>query len=66
MSAETSTKTFTLKKSDVIVKEVISNLYIWRCPLCNRVFTSHYYSRLLSSAKQHVERVHKMRVEVVD
>jgi transposase-like protein len=57
---------FKLKKSDVIVKEVISNLYIWRCPLCNRVFTSHYYSRLLSSAKQHVERTHKLRVEVVE
>jgi hypothetical protein len=55
---------FKLKKSDIDVKEVICNLYIWRCPVCNRVFTSHYYYRLLASAKLHLEKTHALSVVV--
>jgi hypothetical protein len=59
-------KVFKLKKSSIGGKEVICNLYFWRCPLCDRVITSHYYYKLLAAAKLHVERVHSLRVVVED
>jgi len=64
--SEEGEKTFVLKKSSVEVKEVICNLYLWRCPLCYRVIASHYYSKLLAAAKLHVERVHSMKVVIED
>jgi hypothetical protein len=63
---EKSEKVFKLKKSSISGKEVICNLYIWRCPLCDRVITSHYYNKLIAAAKLHVERVHGLKVEVVE
>jgi hypothetical protein len=65
-NAETSAETFKLKKSSIGGREVTCNLYIWRCPLCDRVITSHYYNKLIAAAKLHVERAHGLRVEVVD
>ena len=59
-----SEKVFKLKKSSISGKEVICNLYIWRCPLCDRVLTSHYYNKLLAAAKLHLERTHQLKVVV--
>jgi ribosomal protein L37AE/L43A len=57
-------KVFKLKRSSIDVKEVMCNLYIWRCPLCGRVLTSHYYYKITAAAKLHVERVHSLKVVI--
>jgi hypothetical protein len=64
--SESSASVFKLKKSSVTGREVTCNLYIWRCPICDRVITSHYYNKLLAAAKLHVERTHSMRVVIED
>jgi len=59
-------KVFKLKKSDIRVTEVPMVLYIYKCPLCGKTMSSVYRDKLIASVKLHIERVHSLRVEVVD
>jgi hypothetical protein len=55
---------FKLKRSDI--RETISQtkIYSWTCPLCNKIISTYYKDKTLASAKLHLERVHKLKVEV--
>jgi len=62
--SEKSEKVFVLKKSDIQVVEAKMPLYLWRCPVCGRHISSVYKAKLIASAKLHLERTHKLNVEV--
>ena len=49
---------FKLKKSDITETVVQCKIYVWTCPLCNRVFSAYYRDKTLASAKIHLERTH--------
>jgi hypothetical protein len=64
MSEESAVEVFKLKKSDVVEVTIQTKVYTWTCPLCNRIISTYYRDKTLSSAKLHLERVHKFKVEV--
>jgi hypothetical protein len=64
--SETTTKTFTLRKSDVKKSNILVPLWVYTCPLCYRQIISHTLDKTLAYAKMHLERSHKVKVVVVD
>jgi uncharacterized protein (UPF0212 family) len=64
--SEASTSVFKLRKSDIHVTEVPMSLYIYKCPLCKKRMTSVYKNKLIASVKLHLERMHQLKVEVVE
>jgi hypothetical protein len=64
MSAETPTKTFTLKKSDIRKSNILVPLWVYTCPLCYRQIISHTPEKVLMYAKLHIERSHKLPVVI--
>jgi hypothetical protein len=61
-----SEKVFKLRKSDIVETTMQAKLYMYKCPLCHRVITSYYRDKALAAAKLHLERTHKLKVEVVE
>jgi hypothetical protein len=57
---------FKLKKSDIRETIAHTKIYTWTCPICNRIISTYYRDKTLSSAKLHLERTHELKVEVVE
>jgi hypothetical protein len=57
---------FILKKSDVKKTDILVPLFVYVCPLCYRQITSHTVDKVLMYAKMHLERAHKLKVEVTE
>jgi hypothetical protein len=55
---------FKLKRSDIRETTIQTRIYSWTCPLCNRIVSTYYMDKTIASAKLHLERVHKLKVEV--
>ena len=59
-------KTFVLKRSDVRKSDILVPLFVWTCPLCYRRIVTYTREKAIAVAKQHLERAHKLTVEVVE
>jgi hypothetical protein len=57
---------FVLKRSDVKKTSVLTELFIWRCPICYREVISYNMEKVIAGAKLHLIRVHKLEVVVED
>ena len=57
---------YVLKKSSVMTytHPNMWTLFVWVCPLCGRRVVSYSRTRALQSARYHLERGHKLVVEV--
>jgi len=62
--SEASISVFKLKKSDIRETVVPARAYTWTCPICNKIISSYYRDKALAAAKLHLERTHKLKVEV--
>jgi hypothetical protein len=57
---------YTVKKGEVKEAEVVTTLYYWYCPLCNRMFSNLSRDKLLLAIKLHLIRAHGVKTVVFE